>query len=143
MWKFPKIRNVVDLGKIWTRKKKNSLKHSFLAVKSAKPTPEGKTMYMLAKLMANLAISNLNCIKVRVFFEHLCYHDKNYYYYWKSNIPVINLIVDSRNMSKFQKMWVCKKLDKRRESFSPNTNNFLTLFIVFEWGRILESAMDK
>ena len=27
--------------------------------------------------------------------------------------------------------------------FSPNTNNFLAFFIVFEWGNILESAMDK
>ena len=30
-------------------------------------------------------------------------HDKNYYYFWKSNIPVINLIVDSRNMIKVSK----------------------------------------
>ena len=28
-------------------------------------------------------------------------------------------------------------------SFFPNTNNLLAFFIVFEWGRILESAMDK
>ena len=40
--------------------------------------------------------SKLNGIKVRVFFgknvekKHLCHHDKNYYYFWKSNIPVIN-----------------------------------------------------
>ena len=27
--------------------------------------------------------------------------------------------------------------------FSPNTNNFLAFFIVFEWGSILEIAMDK
>ena len=27
--------------------------------------------------------------------------------------------------------------------FSPNTNNFLAFFIVFEWGSILETAMDK
>ena len=43
--------------------------------------------------------SSLKGIKVRVFFEkniekkHLCRHDKNYYYFCKSNIPVINLIV--------------------------------------------------
>ena len=43
----------------------------------------------------------------------------------------------------FQKICVCKKLDKRRESFSPNTDNLLAFFIVFEWGRLLESAMDK
>ena len=74
---------------------------------------------------------------------HLCRHDKNYYYFWKTNIPVINLIVDSRNMIKVSTRWVRKKLDKQRESFSPNTNNFLASFIVLEWGRILESAMDK
>ena len=51
----------------------------------------------------------LNGIKVQVFFgkivekKHLCRHDKNYYYFWKSNIPVINLIVDSRNMIKVSK----------------------------------------
>ena len=28
-------------------------------------------------------------------------------------------------------------------SFSLNTDNFLVIFIVFEWGRILKSAMDK
>ena len=38
---------------------------------------------------------------------------------------------------------LCKKLDQRQESFSPNTNNFSAFFSVFEWGRILESAMDK
>ena len=74
---------------------------------------------------------------------HLCRHDKNYYYFWKMNIPVINLIVDSRNMIKVSTRWVRKKLDKQRESFSPNTNNFLASFIVLEQGRILESAMDK
>ena len=45
--------------------------------------------------------------------------------------------------SNFKKICICKKLDKRRESFSPNTDNFLAFFIVSEWGRILESAMDK
>ena len=40
-------------------------------------------------------------------------------------------------------MWVCKILDKRQESFLPNNDNLLAFFIVFEWGRILESAMDK
>ena len=40
----------------------------------------------------------LNGIKVGFFFgkKHLCRHDKNYSYFWKSNISVINLIVDSR-----------------------------------------------
>ena len=45
--------------------------------------------------------------------------------------------------SKFQKIWVCKKLDKQQESFLANTYNFVARFIVFEWGRILISAMDK
>ena len=51
----------------------------------------------------------LNVIKVRIFFEksiekkHLCRHDKNYCYFCKSNIPVINLIVGSRNMIKVSK----------------------------------------
>ena len=51
----------------------------------------------------------LNGIKVRVFFEkkiekkHLCCHDNNYFYFWKSNIPVTNLIADSRNMNKVSK----------------------------------------
>ena len=35
--------------------------------------------------------------------KHLCHHDKNYCYFGKSNIPVINLIVASRNMIKFSK----------------------------------------
>ena len=65
------------------------------------------------------------------------------YYFWKTNIHVINLIVDSRNMIKLSTIQVSKKLDKQRESFSPNTDYLLAFFIVFEWGRILESAMDK
>ena len=32
---------------------------------------------------------------------------------------------------------------QRRESFLPKTDNFLAFFIVFEWGRILENAIDK
>ena len=45
-------------------------------------------------------------IKVRVFFEkniekkHLYHHDKNYCYFCKSNIPVIDLVVASGNMIK-------------------------------------------
>ena len=75
MWKFSSIWNVADLGKIWTRKKTNGLKRSFLAVKSAAPTLEGKTMYMLAKLMANVAISNV-CIIVE--FARSSGHYKKY-----------------------------------------------------------------
>ena len=35
--------------------------------------------------------------------KHLCRHEKNYYYFCKSNIPVTNLIVGSRNMIKLSK----------------------------------------
>ena len=35
--------------------------------------------------------------------KHLHHHDKNYCYFCKSNIPVINLIVGSRNMIKVSK----------------------------------------
>ena len=51
----------------------------------------------------------LRGIKVRVFLrksiqkKHLCHHDKNYCYYYKSNIPVINLILGSRNMIRLSK----------------------------------------
>ena len=54
-------------------------------------------------------MSNLNGIKVGAFFrkniekKHLCRHDKNCYYLWKSNILVINLIIDFRNMIKVSK----------------------------------------
>ena len=36
--------------------------------------------------------------------KHLCRHDKNYCYFCKSNIPVIDLILDSRNMIKEKNM---------------------------------------
>ena len=51
----------------------------------------------------------LNGIKVRVFFgkniekKYFCHHDKDYYYFCKSNICVINLIVGSLNMIKVSK----------------------------------------
>ena len=51
----------------------------------------------------------LNSIKVQFFFgknivkKHLCHHDKNYCYFCKSDISVINLIAGSRNMIKLSK----------------------------------------
>ena len=39
-------------------------------------------------------------------------------------------------------MQFLKKTDERRESFLPNTDSFLAVFIVFKWGRIFESTMD-
>ena len=50
--------------------------------------------------------------------------------------------MDSTNMINFKKICICKKVDKWRESFSPNTNSFFAFF-VSEWGRILERAMHK
>ena len=38
--------------------------------------------------------------EINIEKNHLCRHDKNYYYFRKSNISVINLIVGSRNMIK-------------------------------------------
>ena len=53
------------------------------------------------------------------------------------------MIVGSRNMTEvLKKIRVCKKSNKRRESFLPNTDNVSAFFIVFEWGRIFESAVD-
>ena len=42
-------------------------------------------------------------LEKNILKKHLCRHDKSYYYFWKSNIPVINLIVDSRNIIKVSK----------------------------------------
>ena len=69
----------------------------------------------------------LNGIKVHVFFEkriekkHLCYHEKNYCYFWKSNFPIINLVVGSRNMIKLSKM-AKVVLANERQSFIARLN---------------------
>ena len=42
-------------------------------------------------------------LKKNIEKRHLCGHDKNYYYFCKSNIIVINLIVGSTNMIKVSK----------------------------------------
>ena len=66
-------------------------------------------MFRFFMLNQHFALTLLNAVKVRVFFgksvekKHLCRHDKNYYYFRKSNIPVVNLIEDSRNMIKVSK----------------------------------------
>ena len=60
----------------------------------------------------------LDSIKVQVFFgkkhekRHLCRHDQNYYDCWKSNVPAINLIIDSGNMIQVSKSMSLRKLDK-------------------------------
>ena len=38
--------------------------------------------------------------------KHLCRKDSNYCYFWKSNIPVTNLIADSRNMIQVSINWI-------------------------------------
>ena len=49
------------------------------------------------------ALNRLNGIKMRVLFDknieknHLCHHDKNYYYFCKLDIPAINCILGSIN----------------------------------------------
>ena len=60
---------------------------------------------------SNVALSG---IKVWVFFgkniekKHFCHDDKNYCYFWKSDIPAVNLIVGCRNMIKLQTILVSK-----------------------------------
>ena len=66
---------------------------------------------------------------------HLCRHDKSYYF-CKSNIPVINLILGSRNLIKVSRYEFVK-------NYLTNTDDFLVFFNVFEWGRFLKNAMDK
>ena len=64
--------------------------------------------------------------------KHFCRHDKNYHYFWKSNIPVINLIVDSRNMIKVSKNMRLEKIrstarvvfTKYRQNFRQNCRFF-------------------
>ena len=62
----------------------------------------------------------------------MCRHDKNYYYFCKSNISVINLIAGSRNTIKVSKNMSFEKIDQQQESCLRNTDNFLAFFIVFE-----------
>ena len=91
----------------------------------------------------------LNGIKVRVFFrkkrswKYLCRHDRNYYYFWKSNIPVIKLIVHSRNMIKVSKNMSLWKNRWRKKVAPTQYWQFVAFFIVFEWVRNWESAIVK
>ena len=65
-----------------------------------------KSVFYARYLHNNIA---LNGIKVQIFFgkniekKHLCRHYKNYDYFCKSNVPVINLIAGSRNMNEVSK----------------------------------------
>ena len=68
-----------------------------------------ESLVSVKKNISSMYVPRLNGIKVPVLFpkniekKQLCRHDKVYYYFWKSNIPVINLLVDSRNMIKVSK----------------------------------------
>ena len=89
----------------------------------------------------------LNIIKVWAFFRrtikenHLDHHNKNYYF-CKPNIPVINLILGSRNMFKALKIMSLQKLRLMARVVFTKYRQFLSVFNVFEWGRILKGAMD-
>ena len=56
-----------------------------------------------------VTVETLNGIKLGVFFgeniekKRLRHHDNNYCYFWTANTPVINLIVDSRNITTVSK----------------------------------------
>ena len=58
-------------------------------------------LQFLVLIILHYPILILNDIEVQVFFgknteeKHLCHHDENHYYFCKSNIPVMNLIVGS------------------------------------------------
>ena len=58
-----------------------------------------------------LKLKSPNDTKVWVFFEkniekkHSCHHDKNYCYFFKSDVPKINLIVGSINMIRISKKY--------------------------------------
>ena len=71
----------------------------------------------------------LNSINVQVLFvknikkKHLCRHDKNYYYFCKSNISLINLIVGSKNY------------DQSFKKYEFYTDNFFCVFYCFWIGQ--------
>ena len=91
--------------------------------------------------------STLNSIKLRVFFgenigqNHLCHLDRNFCYFFKSNIPVINLILGSRNMIKLSKKYAfvkknAKKLSVFGENESRRLSNFLQTHIFWNFNHI-------
>ena len=59
---------------------------------------------MYSETEKNLKKSTCVVMRKKIEKKHLCRHDKNYYYFWKSNIPVFNLILDFRNMLKIPKV---------------------------------------
>ena len=57
----------------------------------------------------------------------------SYYHFSKSRTPWISAAVGSRNMIEVLKNRVWKQLNKLKDWFSRNTDDFLVFFIVFEW----------
>ena len=84
---------------------------------------------------------NLSNIKMRFFFgknierKHLYRHDKNYYYFCKSDIPVINLIVGSRNMIKLSKNISLKKNRQIARVVFTKYQQFFSVFHCFWMGQ--------
>ena len=65
----------------------------------------------------SLALSAGLSQKKTIEKKPLCRHDKNYYQFWKLNIPVINLIVGSRNIIKVPKNMFVKNLINNESRF--------------------------
>ena len=97
--KIFRLKDLLDLEILW----------NFRSIWTCLGNIIRKIRHQLSSLLFPNKFVLLNGIKVRVFFgknvekKHLCCHDKNYYYFWKSNISVIKLIADSRNMIKVSK----------------------------------------
>ena len=54
-------------------------------------------------MLFSTALSSISFSEKTLKKKHLCRHEKNYYYFCKSNIAVIDLIAGSRNMIKLSK----------------------------------------
>ena len=65
-------------------------------------------------------------------------HDKNYYYFCKSIIPVINLIAVSRNMMKVSKNMSSEKIRSTRRVAFMKYRQFLSVFYCFSFFTIFE-----
>ena len=99
---------------------KKNTEHKYM-IKKHKLDLNKKKTYILrttsVRLLQEKNTSNSTGLRCRFFSKknirkkHLCRHNKNYYYFCKSNIPLINLIVGSRNMIKISKNISFKKLD--------------------------------
>ena len=76
-----------------------------LVSKINKLTLENKQLKHRVKTVKTSGLFQKNIEK-----RHLCCHEKNYYYLWKSNIALIIFIVDSRNMIKVSKITRLQKI---------------------------------